>query len=144
VLATVPTGSHSNGSHDSTLQPNLGAGKGFGRLDIQTTLGATLPLGNTTSKKAGRSILWNVAAQYKIGKYFWPEVESNATFYEAGVNGGKKQEFLAPGLMVGKIKLHPDNAQSRTGFVSGIGMQIATNHFHTYNHALVVTGRYIF
>jgi len=144
ILATVPTGSYSNGSHDATIQPNLGGGKGFGNFDIQTSLGATLPLGNTTYKTAGRPVLWNVAAQYQVARYFWPEIESNATYFNAGTNGGKKMEFLTPGVVVGKIKLKPSDAKSRPGFVTGIGMQIATSKFHTYNHELVLTGRFVF
>ena len=125
-------------------QPNIGAGKGFGKFDVQSTLGATLPLGNTTYKVSGRPILWNVVGQYHVGKFFWPEIESNATYYEGGKNDGKKQEFLTPGVVIGKIKLHPSDPNSRPAFVTGAGMQIATSQFHTYNHELVVTGRFVF
>jgi hypothetical protein len=144
ALATIPTGSYSNGSHDATVQPNLGGGKGFGRFDVQTTLGATLPLGNKTYKTAGRPILWNTVAQYHLRKYFWPELESNATYYKGGTNDGRVQEFLTPGLMIGKIKLRPSDPKSRLGFVTGAGFQIATSQFHSYNHELCVTGRMVF
>jgi hypothetical protein len=144
VLATIPTGSYSNGSHDTTLQPNLGGGKGHGRFDVQTTLGATLPLGNTTYKTAGRPILWNTVAQYHVDKYFWPELESNATFYKGGTNDGKIQEFITPGLLVGKVKLHPGDPKSRPGLCAGVGVQIATSQYHSYNHELVATARWIF
>src|SRR5208337_4900957 len=40
VVATIPTGSHKNGSTDASVQPNLGIGKGFGAFDVQSTLGA--------------------------------------------------------------------------------------------------------
>ncbi|WP_263359370.1 hypothetical protein [Acidicapsa ligni] len=144
VVATIPTGSYSNGSHDATLQPNLGGGKGYGRFDVQTTLGATLPLGNTTYKTAGRPILWNTVAQYHVGKYFWPELESNATYYKGGTSDGKVQEFLTPGVVIGKIKLQPHDPKSRLSVVTGAGIQIATSHFHPYNHELCVTGRFVF
>ena len=144
VLATVPTGNYKNGSADASVAPNIGVGKGFGRFDVQSTLGATLPTGNAAYKTAGRPVAWNTAAQLHLGKLFLPEIESNATFYKGGTNDGKTQEFVMPGLLVGKCKLHPENPRSRPGLAAGVGMQIATSHFHTYNHGLVLTARWIY
>jgi hypothetical protein len=144
VLTTVPTGSYKNGSTNASVQPNLGGGKGFGRFDVQTCLGVTLPTGNPAITASGRPVLWNAVAQYRIGKLFWPEVESNATFYKGGTNDGKLQEFVTPGMIIGKCGFHPSDARSRTGVAFGGGMQIATSQFHTYNHALVLTARLIF
>jgi hypothetical protein len=143
VLATIPTGSYKNGSTDASIAPTLGGGKGFGRFDVQSTLGATLPTGPAITA-SGRPVAWNTVAQYRIGKLFWPEIESNATFYKGGTNDGKSQEFITPGLIVGKCGLHPSNPKSRPGLAFGAGMQIATSHFHTYNHELVMTARWIF
>jgi len=144
AIATIPTGSYKNGSTDASIAPTLGAGKGFGRFDVQSTLGATLPTGNPAMNTAGRPIVWNTAAQYHIRKIFWPEVESNATFYKGGANDGKMQEFLTPGLLIGRCALHSDNPRSRPGLAFGAGMQIATSHYHTYNHGLVLTARWIY
>jgi hypothetical protein len=144
VLATVPTGNYKNGSTNASVSPTLGAGKGFGNFDVQSTMGATLPTGNPAIATAGRPIAWNTVAQYRIGKLFWPEVESNATFYRGGSNDGKTQEFITPGLIVGKCGLHPSDPKSRPGLAFGAGMQIAASHFHTYNHGLVLTVRWIF
>jgi len=144
VLTTVPTGSYKNGSTNASLQPNLGGGKGFGHFDVQSTIGATLPTGSPATTTSGRPILWNTAAQYHLGKLFWPEIESNATFYKGGANDGKVQEFITPGLIIGKCGLHPTDAKSRPGLAFGAGMQIATSHFHSSNHALVLTTRWIF
>jgi hypothetical protein len=144
VLATIPTGSYKNGSTDAAVAPNLGAGKGFGHFDVQSTIGATLPTGQPAIKTVGRPVAWNTAAQYRIGKLFWPEVESNATFYKGGTNDGKTQEFLTPGLIVGRCALHPADPKSRPGLAFGGGMQIATSHFHAYNHGMVLTARWIF
>jgi len=144
ALTTVPTGQAKNGSTNASVQPNLGGGKGFGNLDVVSTIGATLPTGSPATNTAGRPVLWNTAAQYKLGKLFWPELESNATFYKGGSNDGKKQEFLTPGIIIGKCGLHPDDPKSRPGLAFGGGMQIATSHFHTYNHALILTARWIF
>jgi hypothetical protein len=144
VLATIPTGSYKNGSPDASVAPSLGGGKGFGRFDVQSSLGATLPTGNAAYRTAGRPIAWNAVGQYRVGKLFWPEIESNATFFKGGTNDGKTQEFVTPGLIVGKCALRPSDSKSRPGLAFGGGMQIAASHFHTYNHGLVLTARWIY
>jgi len=144
ALTTFPTGQAKNGSTNPSVQPNLGVGKGFGNFDVQSTIGATLPTGNPATNTAGRPVLWNTAAQYKIAKLFWPEIESNATFYKGGANDGKIQEFITPGLIIGRCGLHPSDAKSRPGLAFGGGIEIASSHFHSYNHELVLTARWIF
>ncbi len=144
VLTTIPTGSYKNGSTNASVQPNLGAGKGFGNFDVQSTLGATLPTGTPATTTSGRPVVWNTVAQYRIGKLFWPEIESNSTFYKGGTNDGKTQEFITPGLIVGKCGLHPSDPKSRPGLAFGGGMQIATSKFHAYNHGLILTARWVF
>jgi len=137
-------GSYKNGSTDASVAPTVGGGKGFGNFDLQSTLGATLPTGNPAITTAGRPVVWNTVAQYRFGKLFWPEVESNATFYKGGTNDGKTQEFITPGLIVGKCALHPSDPKSRLGMAFGAGMQIAASRFHSYNHGLVMSARWIF
>jgi hypothetical protein len=144
VLTTAPTGSFKNGSTNASVQPNVGGGKGFGNFDVQTSLGATLPTGTPATTTSGRPVLWNTVAQYRLAKLFWPEVESNATFYKGGTNDGKTQEFITPGMIVGKCAFHPTEPKARPGIAFGAGMQIATSKFHTYNHNLVMTARLIF
>ena len=144
VLATFPTGSYKNGSTKPSLQPNLGGGKGFRNFDVQSTIGATLPTGNPAINTSGRPVLWNTVAQYRVAKLFWPEIESNATFYKGGANDGKTQEFITPGLIVGRCGLHPSGPKSRPGLAFGAGLQIASSQFHSYNHELVLTARWIF
>jgi hypothetical protein len=144
ALTTAPTGQAKNGSTNASVQPNVGGGKGFGNFDVQSTIGATLPTGAPAITTSGRPILWNTVAQYKAGKLFWPELESNATFFKGGPNDGKTQEFITPGLIIGKCGLHPSDAKSRPGLTFGGGMQIATSKLHTYNHSLILTARWIF
>jgi len=144
ALATIPTGSYKNGSTNASVQPNLGGGKGFGNFDVQSAIGATLPTGNPAITASGRPVLWNTVAQYRVGKLFWPEIESNATFYKGGANGGKTQEFITPGIIIGKCSLHPSDPKSRPGLAFGAGLQIASSQFHTYNHELALTARWIF
>ncbi len=144
ALATVPTGQYKNGSTDASIAPNLAVGKGFGRLAIQTTAGTTLYLDKPATTASGNPVAWNLAAQYHLNKYFWPEIESNATFYKGGANHGKTQEFITPGILFGKFKLHPEDPKSRPGLTVGGGMQIATSQFHSYNHNVVLTARWIY
>lgn len=142
LTATIPTGSYSNGSTDASVSPSLLAGKGFGNFDVISSLGGTLPTGDTV--KLGRSMAWNTTAQYRIHKYVWPEIEDNATFYYGGKNDGKMQNFVTPGITFSKFKFHPKEAASRVAIAFGGGEQIATSGFHTYNHNLVLTSRLVF
>ncbi len=89
----------------------------------------------TTPRRMGRPVVRNAVAQYHVGRLFCPEIENNATFYHGGVNDGRVQTFLTPGLMFSKFKFQPDS-RSRTALMFGGGMQIATSRFHTYNHAV--------
>ncbi len=141
VTGTLPTGSYKNGSLAATVSPTLCGGKGFGRFDVQSTLGAVLPTGDTA--KLGRPVVWNVVGQYHIGKFFWPEIENNATFYHGGANDSRVQNFVTPGLMLSKFKLERD-PRNRLAVILGGGMQIATSQFHAFNHGLVLTARMLF
>ena len=46
-------------------------------------------------------------------------------------------------LVVSSLKLASD-PKRRLGFILGIGEQIATTHFHLYNHALILDARFVF
>jgi hypothetical protein len=141
IAATGATGSYKNGTARTTFSPTLVMGKGFGRFDVQSSLGGTLPVGSVHA--IGRTIAWNTVAQYQVGRIFWPEVEVNSSFYHLGPNDGKNQTFVTPGVMVSKIKLRRE-ASDRLALLFGGGMQIATSHYHAYNHGLVLTGRISF
>lgn len=141
VAATGATGSYKNGTARTTINPTLILGKGFGRFDVQSSLGGTLPVGSVHT--IGRTIVWNTVAQYQVAKIFWPEVEVNASYFHLGPNNGKNQTFVTPGLMVSRIKLRKD-PKDRLGLVFGGGMQIATSTYHAYDHGLVLTGRITF
>jgi len=138
---TVPTGSYKNGSSDGSIAPALYGGKGFGRFDVQSSVAITLPTGHTS--KSGRPIAWNTVAQYRATRLFWPEVEFNSTFYRGGPNDGRIQAFVTPGLMISKVKFSRES-NSRLAFIFGGGIQIATSQFHSYNHAVIATGRISF
>ena len=142
ATTTVPTGSYKNGATNATVAPTLAGGKGFGKFDVFTNLGGTLPTGNTVS--IGRTINSNTTFQYHVQKYLYPELEINTTAYFGGTKDGKVQTFLTPGLMFGGVKLRPHDPKSRLGVAFGAGFQVATTTYHAYNHAAVMTGRFVF
>src|ERR1700760_1691001 len=111
ITATLPTGSHSNGALDSTVSPSVLGGKGFGKFDVISSLGGTLPTSET--KKIGRSIAFNTTAQYHLGKYFWPELENNMTYFSGAKNDRKTQNLLTPGITFSKFKFVPSDPKNR-------------------------------
>ena len=66
-------------------------------------------------------------------------MELNSTFFEGGKNDGQKQNFVTPGLVLGRFKF-----LGRMGFTFGAGYQIATSHFHTSNHNAILSVRFQF
>jgi hypothetical protein len=134
LAGSIPTGTHKNGSISAVVTPTFAAGKGWGKLDVQSTLGGTLPA--TSEGKLGRTIVSNNAFQYHALKQLWPETEINSTFWLGGTNGGKKQTFITPGLVLGRFPIH-----KRVAFVAGAGFQIAATHYNQYNHAFIGTLR---
>jgi hypothetical protein len=134
---SVPTGSYSNGAPHAVITPTIGYGKGFRHFDEQGTFGIGLPVADTNL--VGRTYAWNNTFQYRIFRKFWPEVELNSTFFQEGKNDGKKQNFVTPGLVIGRLRLW-----NRVGFSIGGGYQIATTHFHTTNHNAILSIRFPF
>lgn len=144
--ASVPTGKNGNGSCCAIVTPTLAIGKGFGNLALTSTAGGSLPI--TNAKRLGHTIPWNNTLQYRLAskgpaRFFWPEFESNSSFYKGGPNDGKIATFATPGLIVGRLPLsHSSTGKpGRLGLTFGAGEQIAVTHFHTYNHALIFTAR---
>lgn len=144
--ASVPTGKNANGGCCAVVTPTLAVGKGWANFDLTSTAGGTLPV--TNSQGLGRSVVWNNVAQYKLAKqgrarFFWPELESNTTFFKGGSNDGKTQSFVTPGLIIGRIPLKRDASgkPGRLGLTFGAGEEIALTHFHTANHYTVLTFR---
>jgi hypothetical protein len=135
--ATAPTGSQRYSAGNAVLSPTLAFAKGFGRFDVQSTVGLNLPAGGTA--KLGRQLQWNTAFQYQAAWKLWPELEVNSTFYKTGPHAGDKQVFLTPGLGFGRVRL-------RRGFrfSSAAGLQIAVTKFHTYDHRWMFSERISF
>jgi hypothetical protein len=119
------------------LTPTVALGKGWGRFDVQSTFGASLPTGHTA--KLGRQLQWNTAFQYQGFWKLWPELEVNSTFYKTGTNAGDKQIFLTPGLGFGRVSIGRGFR-----FSTAAGMQIAVTQFHTYDHRWMFSERISF
>ena len=137
IGASLPTGSHTNGARDAIVTPTIAYGKGFGQFDAQGTFSAGLPTAD--ANLIGRNYAWNNTFQYHVFKKLWPEVELNSTFFQQGPNDGKKQMFVTPGMVIGRIPLW-----RRLGLTFGGGFQIAATHFHTSNHNGIFSVRFPF
>jgi hypothetical protein len=135
--ATAPTGAHRYGAGDAVLTPTIAAGKGWGKFDVQSTLGMNLPTGETA--KLGRQLQWNTALQYRAPWKLWPELEANSTFYKTGPNAGNRQTYLTPGLGFGRLRL-----RGGLRFSTAAGMQIAVTRFHSYDHRWIFSERISF
>jgi hypothetical protein len=131
---SVPTGSYQNGQHSGTLTPTVLGEKALGAFNVQTTIGIQIPLNDTYL--TGQQYASNTALQYRLRKRLWPELEVNAMGYKGGPSDGRKQTFLTPGLFVGRVPLNRN-----MGLTFGVGMQIATTRYHTYNHSLLFSVR---
>lgn len=131
---SLPTGQYSNGALHAIITPTIAYGKGFHHADAQGTFGVTLPVADTDL--IGRTYAWNNAFQYHCFKKLWPEVELNTTFFQHGPHVGKKQNFVTPGLIIGRL-----HVRHRLGFTFGAGYQIATTRFHTNNHNAILSLR---
>lgn len=131
---SLPTGQYKNGALHAVITPTIAYGKGFGNFDLQGTFGVGLPMADTNL--VGRSYAWNNTFQYRVFRKFWPEVELNSTFFQDGKNDGQKQNFVTPGVVLGRFRLW-----RRVGLAFGGGYQIATTHFHTSNHNAILSVR---
>jgi hypothetical protein len=134
---SLPTGQYTNGGLHAVITPTIAYGKGLGDFDLQGTFGIALPVADTNL--VGRNYLWNNTFQYRLYRKFWPEVELNSTFFQDGKNDGHKQNFVTPGLVIGRLHL-----SKRVGFTVGGGYQIATTHFHATNHNAILSIRFPF
>jgi hypothetical protein len=137
----IPTGSYKNGAPSPVLTPTLLTGKGFGRFTLMSSLGGALPTSHVST--TGRTIHWNSVAQYRVGRYFFPEVELNSNTYVGGTRDGKTQMYLSPGIIVGKLPIRSIE-KSRLGITMGAGFQTAITSYHASNHIFQTSIRFVF
>jgi hypothetical protein len=132
--ATAPTASKSNGPDEAIFTPTVALGKGWGAFDIQTTLGVGIPAGAT--HLLGTPVVHNIAFQYRVLRKLWPELEVNSTWWPNGDRTGKKQVFLTPGIVLGRLSLW-----KRLGLTVGAGVQLAVTDYRTYDRNLILSIR---
>ena len=131
---SAPTGDRGNSMGHFLFTPTIAGGKGFGDFDVQSTLGITFPNGG--EDRLGWPLAFNTAFQYRIFKYFWPEFETNYTWFSKGKRTGQSQLFLTPGLLIGRIPIH-----ERVGVTIGAGYQVAVTDHPTYHNAVILSAR---
>ena len=143
--ATAPTGSPAFTNDTWILTPTLGAGKGWGDFDVQATIGAPVPLAHQNI--VGTAIVTNVALQYHISQYLWPEFEFNNTYWANGLRGGKDQLFLIPGIVFGRFVIHDRNTLTLgTGYQFAVSPPLTKKPVltPTYDHAWILSARLTF
>jgi len=131
---SAPTGDEGNSAGHGLFTPTIAGGKGFGDFDVQSTLGITFPCGG--EDRLGWPLAWNTAFQYHVFKYFWPELETNYTWFAKGTRTGQQQLYLTPGILFGRFPIH-----NRLGVTLGAGYQVAVTKDRGYNNAVVLSGR---
>jgi hypothetical protein len=134
---SFPTGNRPNGTEHTILSPTFAAAKGLGPWDIQSTLGANLPVSGTNT--LGRTVVFNTAVNYWIKGKVWPMLEQNSMFWSGGSMDGRKQVFLTPGLILGSFPL-----KERLRIAIGGGFQTAVTPYHQYNHRWIFSVRFPF
>jgi hypothetical protein len=84
IQMSAPTGFAAITNNVYIVQPTISFGKGWGDFDIQATISeqfAVDSIGFPGSLQAfGNPFLTNVALQYHLLQYFWPELEFNYTY----------------------------------------------------------------
>ena len=88
---TVPTGVNSISADVCVLQRTIAFGKGWGDFDFRATISQQYPFRSinpavNTVSSFGAPILANLALQYHLFQYLWPEVEVNYEFWPNGVH----------------------------------------------------------
>jgi hypothetical protein len=131
---SAPTGDDGNSAGHGLFTPTIAAGKGYGDFSVQSTLGVTFPSGGVA--RLGWPLVWNTAFQYHIFKYFWPEVETNYTWFAKGEHTGKNQLFMTPGLVLGRFPI-----RGRLGVTIGAGYQVAVTKYRAYNNNVILSLR---
>ncbi len=137
LAGLFPSATPPNGLGHTVWSPTIAAAKGWGFFDVQSTLSGNLP--QSGIGVLGRQILFNNTFQFKVANIFWPEVETNSTFFVDGPLSGNNETFLTPGLITGPFQI-----ARRLHFAAGLGVQIAASHFHRYDRRLIWSMRFPF
>jgi len=133
---SIPSGNKYNTENHEITTPTIAAGKGWGKFDIQDTLGIQIPDDGSSPKGSGTPVVSNTAFQYRIAPWATPEVEFNYTYFPNGDRSRINQLYITPGIVLGKFAL-----SKRLGVTVGVGYQIAATEDAKYNHNVVLSVR---
>ncbi len=138
---SLQTGGNAFTNNHTVFTPTIAAGKGWGDresgVDVQSTLGISLPSGGTTT--LGRPLAWNATLQGHMGK-FWPEIETSYTHWYDGGLAGKNQMTVTYGATVGRFEI-----ENRVKAIVGVGYQTVQGTQNVnLNHAMLATMRVTF
>jgi len=92
------------------ITPTIAGGKGWGDFDIQATVGTPWPTSNY--KLLGTQLVTNVAFQYHLLSYLWPEIELNDTYWFNGARGRLNQLFLTFDAIIGPYPIPGTRAKA--------------------------------
>jgi len=101
----VPNGSSEYTTHHFVFTPTAAFGKGWGRFDIQSTLGVPVPDNEAGRSRLGTPVVLNTTAQYHLASVLWPELEVNYTYWPNGRHEGLNQVFITPGMALYKFHI---------------------------------------
>jgi len=146
VSGQAPTGIKQFTANSYFITPTIAVGKGFGPLKISATVGTPWPTSNYNT--LGTQLVTNVAFQYQLFQYFWPEVELNYTHWMNGARNGVDQLFMTLGATLGTFPL-PDtrvkaNFFGGTQFALTPHPAIASPLTPVYSRSWLFGGRLLF
>ncbi len=143
---TAPSGNVAFTNNTWVVTPTIAGGIGWGDFDIQATLGVAIPTDGQST--LGTSIATNVAFQYHLLQYLWPEFEINDTkWLDGNERGGKNQILLTPGIIFGRFAL---GDRLRASLGGGYQFAVSPKWVDTseqtpaYNHAWIISARMAF
>lgn len=142
----APSGLSTFSNRAWIFSPSVAAGKGFGRFDVQANV--TLQVPGSRRAIIGDALVGNLAFQYHVADFFWPELEFNTTHFIGGQRSGLTQVFVTPGILFGRFSLTPSS-----NLTFGMGYQKAIIPEKSilkpvltpsYDHALIIASRLSF
>jgi hypothetical protein len=103
ISGQAPIGDRPFTSNAYIVTPTLAVGKGFGDFNIQANVQLPWPTSNYNA--LGTQLAANVAFQWHLFKYFWPEIELNYTTWINGPRNGLDQLFITFDALFGPFPI---------------------------------------
>jgi hypothetical protein len=103
ISGQAPIGDRPFTNNAYVVTPTLAVGKGFGDFNIQANVQLPWPTSNYNA--LGTQLAANVAFQWHLFKYFWPEIELNYTTWINGPRNGLDQLFITFDAIIGPFPI---------------------------------------